>query len=214
MTKSNLTSINVILDSSGSMEPLRSDTIGNFNSFVKDQKDVPGEALFSLCTFNTDYNLIHDCVKIHDVPQLTKTAYKTQGSTALLDAMGHTIDEVGKKLAALPEEERPSRVVFLIITDGMENASHRYTASQIKSMVEHQKEKYSWDFIFLGANIDTITVGSSLGISSQDTLDYEASSAGTHRLYNTISNNLRSYRVSSTRTSFFDPDNNGSEQKK
>lgn len=198
MTKENFTSINVIVDASGSMAGLSHDTIGNFNAFLKEQKEFPGEAVFTLCTFNTDYRLPHDFVKLASVPNLDSKTYVPQGGTALLDAMGTTIDSVGRKLAALPEEERPSKVIFLIITDGHENSSHRYSAAQIKSMVEHQKDVYSWEFVFMGANIDAIAAGTNLGISAQNTLNYAATSAGTADLYKSISSSMNTYRSSNS----------------
>jgi uncharacterized protein YegL len=210
MTKENLTSINVIIDASGSMSHLTHDTIGNFNTFLKDQKEFPGEAAFTLCTFNTDYRLVHDFTKIAGVPNLDAKTYLPQGGTALLDAMGTTIDSIGKKLAALPEEERPSKVIFLIITDGHENSSRRFTAPQIKAMVEHQKETYSWEFVFMGANIDAIAAGTNLGISMQNTMNYAATSAGTADLYKSISSNTSSYRGSnSSRADFFNQTQQG-----
>jgi uncharacterized protein YegL len=204
MTKENFTSINVIIDASGSMGHLATDTIGNFNSFLQEQKAFPGEAVFTLCTFNTDYRLVHDFVKIASVTDLDKSTYRPDGGTALLDAMGTTIDSVGRKLAAMPENERPSKVIFLIITDGHENSSHSYSPEQIKSMVEHQKDVYSWEFVFMGANIDAIAAGTNLGISVQNTLNYAPTAAGTHKLYSTISENMTSYRASrSSRADFF-----------
>jgi uncharacterized protein YegL len=210
MTKENFTSINVIIDASGSMAHLSHDTMGNFNSFLKEQKEFPGEAVFTLCTFNTDYHLTHDFVKIASVPDLDSKSYVPQGGTALLDAVGTTIDSVGRKLAALPEEERPSKVIFLIITDGHENSSRRYSAEQIKSMVEHQKNVYSWEFVFMGANIDAIATGTNLGISMQNTLNYDATSVGTQELYKSISSNMNAYRSStSSRADFFNQTQQG-----
>lgn len=204
MTKENFTSINVIVDASGSMSHLTHDTIGNFNTFLKEQKEFPGEAAFTLCTFNTDYRLAHDFVKIASVPNLDGITYRPEGGTALLDAMGTTIDSIGKKLAAMPEEERPSKVIFLIITDGHENSSRRYTAAQIKEKVEHQKDTYSWEFVFMGANIDAIAAGTNLGISMQNTMNYAATAAGTADLYKSISSNMSGYRGSnSSRADFF-----------
>lgn len=210
MTKENFTSINVIVDASGSMSHLAHDTIGNFNTFLKEQKEFPGEAVFTLCTFNTDYRLPHDFVKIAGVPNLDAKTYIPQGGTALLDAMGTTIDSLGRKLAAMPEEERPSKVIFLIITDGHENSSKRYSAEQIKAMVEHQKDVYSWEFVFMGANIDAIATGTNLGISAQNTLNYAATAAGTHELYSTISSSMNTYRSSnSSRADFFNQTQQG-----
>src|ERR1700678_698168 len=147
--KDNFTSINVIIDASGSMQGLRNDTIGSFNTFLQEQKDVPGEAVFTLCTFNTTYHLVHDFVKLATVPNLDPKSYAPEGGTALLDAIGQTIDTVGAKLAAMPEEERASKVVVLIITDGEENMSRRYTPEQIKTMVKHQEDVYNWTFCFM-----------------------------------------------------------------
>lgn len=210
MTKENFTSINVIIDASGSMSHLTHDTIGNFNTFLKEQKEFPGEAVFTLCTFNTDYHLTHDFVKIAGVPNLDSKAYVPQGGTALLDAMGTTIDSVGRKLAALPEAERPSKVIFLIITDGHENSSKRFDSAQIKAMVEHQKDVYSWEFVFMGANIDAIAAGTNLGISMHNTLNYSADSVGTRQLYKSISENMSSYRGSnSSRADFFNQTQQG-----
>lgn len=210
MTKENFTSINVIIDASGSMSGLTHDTINSFNTFLKEQKEFPGEAVFTLCTFNTDYRLPHDFVKIAGVPALDNQTYKPNGGTALLDAMGTTIDSVGRKLASMPEEERPSKVIFLIITDGHENSSRHYSAEQIKSMVEHQKDVYSWEFVFMGANIDAIAAGTNLGISAQNTLNYVPSAAGTHQLYRSISENMSNYRSSnSSRADFFNQTQQG-----
>jgi hypothetical protein len=206
MTKENLTSINVIIDASGSMSYLTHDTIGNFNTFLAEQKVVPGEAVFTLCTFNSDYRLTHDFVKIASVPALTNKTYIPQGGTALLDAMGTTINSVGQKLAAMPEDERPSKVIFLIITDGHENASRNFNSAQIKEMVSHQRDKYSWEFVFMGANIDAIAAGTNLGISMNNTMNYEATKGGTHKLFNTISESMTHYRGGAASTAdFFSP---------
>lgn len=202
--KENFTAINVIIDASGSMSHLASDTIGNFNSFLKEQQEQPGEANFTLCVFNTDYRLVHDFTKIANVGKLTKGTYSPNGGTALFDAMGATIESVGRKLAAMSEEERPSKVITLIMTDGHENSSRRFTAAQIKTMVTHQQDVYSWEFVFMGANIDAITAGTDLGISIHNTLNYSATPAGIAGVYQDISTNVSSYRSSnSSRADFF-----------
>ena len=196
MTKENFTSINVIVDESGSMGHLVKDTVGGFNKFLSDQKDVPGDAVFTLCLFSTKHNLPFDFVKLAHVPALTDKAYRPGGSTALLDAVGTTINHVGAKLSAMPEEERPSKVIFLIITDGEENASKEFTKEQVASMVSHQRDVYNWEFVFMGANIDAIAEGSSLGIASHNSINYRASSTGTAKLYGDVSKSLRTYRSS------------------
>jgi uncharacterized protein YegL len=204
MTRENFTSINVIIDASGSMNHLATDTIGNFNSFLAEQKACPGEAVLTLCTFNTTSNLVHDFVKLDSIPDLSAKSYKPSGGTALLDAMGSTMESVGKRLAAMAEEDRPSKVIFLIITDGHENSSNDFDSAQIKTMVEHQKDVYSWEFVFMGANIDAIAAGTNLGISTQNTMNYSATPAGTHDLYKSVSTNMRSYRASrSSKADFF-----------
>lgn len=199
MTKENFTSINVIIDASGSMQSLTKDTIGSFNSFLTEQKAVPGEAVFTLCTFNTDYKLVHDFVALTEVPDLDPKSYRPNGCTALLDAMGVTINSVGQKLAAMPENDRPSKVIFLIITDGEENSSQKFTLEQVQSMVEHQRSKYSWEFVFIGANIDAIATGSSLGISAANSLNYDSTAVGTRGVYKSASSNLRSYRLQASK---------------
>jgi len=193
--KENFTSINVVIDRSGSMQHLATDTIGGFNQFLKDQKDVPGEAVLTLCTFSTDYSVVHDCLVLADVPELDKTSYKANGGTALLDALGTTINSVGAKLAAMEEDERPSKVIFLVITDGEENSSREFTKEQIKSMVEHQQDVYKWQFVFMGANIDSMAEGTSIGIAQNNTMDYEATSEGTIGLYTDVSHSLTRYRT-------------------
>lgn len=207
MTKENLTSINVIIDASGSMQGLTKDTIGSFNTFLDEQKAVPGEAMFTLCTFNTDYRLLHDCAILAGVPGLDAKTYRPNGGTALYDAIGTTITSVGQKLAAMAEEDRPSKVIFLIMTDGEENMSRRYTYDQIKEMVAHQSDKYSWEFVFMGANIDSMKTGTSLSVSAANTMNYDFSPAGTKEVYKTASSNLRSYRLQSKqKVDFFKQD--------
>jgi uncharacterized protein YegL len=204
--KENLTSINVIIDASGSMSGLCQDTIGSFNTFLKEQKEFPGEAAFTLCTFNDTAQTVHDFVKIASVNDISTQSYRPAGNTALLDAMGATIDSVGRRLASMPEEERPSKVLFLIITDGEENASRRYTREQIKGMVEHQQSVYNWSFVFIGANIDAFTAGTSLGFTASNSVAYAASKVGTSKLYSSVSSNttaLRSRKSSTSTADFF-----------
>lgn len=196
MTKENFTSINVIIDKSGSMHHLKNDTIGGFNQFLSDQKLVPGEVVFTLCTFSTDHKFVHNFVKMENVPNLDDTSYVPNGNTALLDAVGKTIDQVGNKLSALPEEERPSKVLFLIITDGQENASREFTKEKVRSMITHQREVYNWEFVFMGANIDSFAEGASLGISKNHTFNFMPSAAGTKDLYRNISSSTTRYRSS------------------
>jgi uncharacterized protein YegL len=206
MTKENFVSINVIIDRSGSMAGLAADTIGSFNSFLSDQKSVPGEAAFTLCTFSNDYTLVHDFVTLASVPDLNPKSYRASGGTALLDAVGNTINSVGQKLAAMPEDERPSKVIFLIITDGEENSSRTFTKAQVKSLIEQQQSVYNWEFVFMGANIDAVSEGSSLGVASYNSVNYTASAGGTKILYKSVSSGMKSYRSrtnTSSKVNFF-----------
>lgn len=202
--KDNSVSINIIIDKSGSMATVINDTIGGFNKFLADQKAIPGEASLTLCTFNTECTLVHSAIPLASVPDLCNKTYNTSGMTALLDAMGTTITSVGEKLAALSEDERPSKVVFLIITDGQENSSHKFTKDQIKSMVKLQTEVYSWDFIFMGANIDSFGEADALGITGSNTMNYAASDVGTRSLYKNISENMSNYRSTKSKVDFFE----------
>lgn len=216
--KKDFTSINVILDKSGSMGPLTDDTIGGFNKFLDEQKLVPGEATLSLCAFNEECTFVYDWVPLSSIQPLDDEKYSPKGNTALLDAIGVTIDKVGNKLSAMKEDERPSKVLFLIITDGQENASHlkkqydmnfreasfkvnmnelQYPLNRIKEMIKHQKEKYNWSFIFLGANLDAIKGGNSLGTITHQ---YSPSTSGTAKLYNQISDATTTYRSGSSFT--------------
>jgi predicted GIY-YIG superfamily endonuclease/uncharacterized protein YegL len=197
--KDNFVAIAAILDASGSMHGLTCDTIGSFNQFLQEQKAVPGEVAFTLCTFNTDYRLVHDFQPLANVSELTLETYRAEGGTALLDAMGTTIDALGVRLAALPEHERPSKVIVLVITDGEENSSHRYTREQIQAKVQHQQDVYSWSFVFIGANIDAISAGTSMGFTTANSVNYVASAGGTRSLYNSISSNMTSYRSAAVR---------------
>jgi hypothetical protein len=179
MTDANKTSITVILDKSGSMEPVRLDTVGGYNTFIEGQKQLPGECEVTLIQFNNHREFTY---KSTDIKKLDKglliEQYRPTNGTALLDAIGVAIEEKGAEFAALPEEMRPGKVMFVIITDGAENASQDFTFTKIKEMIEHQKNAYQWDFTFLGANIDTFDVADSLGIAANKSLSFSTSKAG------------------------------------
>lgn len=194
MTKANFTSISIVLDRSGSMQPLIKETIAGFNSFLEEQKKVEGDAVLTLATFANDYTLVHDGVPIQQVPALTKENYKTSGFTALLDAIARTINATGAKLASMAEHERPSQVLLVIITDGEENHSREFTHIKVMEMIKHQQEKYAWSVVYLGANQDAIQVGASMGIAAGNTATYGASVLGTKSAYSSISSNTSSLR--------------------
>jgi uncharacterized protein YegL len=163
--KEGLTEIIAILDNSGSMANLTNDTIGGYNTFINDQKNIPGEAILTTVLFNTKYILLHDRINIKKTKPITEKEYRAGGGTALLDAMGKTINDVGLKLHNTDEDERPSKVIVFIITDGEENSSKEFTHEKIKEMVTLQKNIYSWEFLFMGANIDSFSVAETIGIN-------------------------------------------------
>lgn len=197
----NLTEMVFILDMSGSMVNLTSDTIGGYNSLINEQKKQPGEANITTVLFDHRYNLLHDRISIKDVPELTTREYMPSGMTAMLDAVGMTITSIGQKLNNTPEEERPGSVVVTIITDGMENSSKEYTWKQVQSMIKEQREKYNWVFTFIGANIDVAKVSNDLGIDARLSKSYTASKTGTSTVYSAMSKAVSYTRgVMSTKT--------------
>ena len=181
--RENLTEMVFVLDRSGSMSGLAADTIGGFNELIEKQKKIEGDAYVTTVLFDHEYEVLHDHVALGEVAPLTDKEYFARGSTALLDAVGRTINAVGARLAATPEEERPEHVVFVITTDGMENASCEYTAKQVREMVEHQQQKYSWQFVFLGANMDAVSEARNLGISAKYAADFTPSHSGVRKMY-------------------------------
>lgn len=175
----NLTELVFILDRSGSMSGLEGDTIGGFNSMIAKQKNEAGEAVVSTVLFDDSCDVIHDRVKIADVPRLTEKEYYVRGCTALLDAVGRAIHHIGNVQKYARDEDKPAKTLFVITTDGLENASREYTFDKVKKMIERQKEKYNWEFLFLGANIDAIEVAGHMGISRDRAANYNCDSEGT-----------------------------------
>ena len=175
----NLTELVFILDRSGSMAGLESDTIGGFNSMISKQQKGEGEVLVSTVLFDDQCEVIHDRVKISEVKKMTEDDYYVRGCTALLDAVGGAIHHIGNVHKYAREEDRPAKTLFIITTDGLENASRQYSIKDVKRMIERQKEKYNWEFLFLGANIDAIEVAGSMGISRDRAANYNSDSVGT-----------------------------------
>ena len=192
--KNNLTEIVFILDRSGSMARLVEDTIGGFNSFIETQKQEDGEALLTTILFDDKYEILHNGVDIKTVKPMTTKEYSARGMTALLDAIGKTINTVGDRLNKTKEDDKPSKVIFVITTDGQENMSKEFNQAQIKAMIEHQINTYNWQFLFLGANIDAVGTAQSFGISGQFASNYTANSVGTDSLYSSLSKSVASYR--------------------
>ncbi|MCD8021114.1 MAG: hypothetical protein LUF92_16515 [Clostridiales bacterium] len=194
--KDNLTEMVFILDRSGSMAHLTEDTIGGFNAMIEKQKSEPGEAVVTTVLFENRYEIFHDHLPLQELNPLTNKEYFALGTTALLDAVGITINTVGARLNDTPEEERPGKVIIVITTDGLENASHEYTRTQIKDMITHQQDKYSWNFVFLGANMDAVKEASSIGIQADFARNYTASAAGTANLFAGVSASMEVMRSS------------------
>jgi uncharacterized protein YegL len=192
--KDGLSEIICVIDSSGSMKLIKNDAIGGFNTFLEEQKKLPGEGTLTLIQFNTDYEVIHENKPLSDVSPINDKDYIPRGSTALLDAIGKAVDSTGRRLANTPEENRPEKVIVAILTDGKENASTSYDLSKIKDMIRHQKEKYSWEFIFLGANQDAFAEAAKIGIDSKDTLNFAATDDGIRSAYSDMSNSISTYR--------------------
>ena len=184
--KKNLTELVFILDRSGSMAGLEKDTIGGFNAMIEKQRGEPGEALISTVLFDNETEVIHDRIPLDRVPALTEKEYFVRGCTALLDAVGGAIHHIGNVHKYAREEDRPEKALFVITTDGMENASHFYTYDQVKAMIQRQQEKYGWEFLFLGANIDAAREATRFGIRADRAANYYADSVGTEVVYEAV----------------------------
>ena len=192
--KKNLTEIVFILDRSGSMAGLEDDTIGGFNAMIEKQKREQGEALVSTVLFDNDSEVIHDRVDIQRIKPMTHKEYYVRGCTALLDAVGGAIHHIGNVHKYAREEDRPEKTLFIITTDGMENASSKYSYEKLKAMIERQKEKYGWEFLFLGANIDAAKDAARFGIGADRAANYHADSEGTNVIYETVSEAITQVR--------------------
>ena len=185
--KKNLTELVFILDKSGSMAGLEADTIGGFNSMIERQKKQPGEAYVSTVLFSNNSTVIHDRVDIRRIEPLTDRQYFVGGGTALIDAIGSAIHHIGKVHKYAREEDIPEHTIFVITTDGMENASHRYTIDEVKAMVEKEKSKYGWEFLFLGANIDAVETAAYFGIGADRAVRFHNDARGQAINYRTVS---------------------------
>lgn len=194
--KKGLTELVFILDRSGSMSGLESDTIGGYNALLEKQKKEPGEAVITTVLFDDKYELLHDRINIRGIVPITDREYYVRGSTALLDAVGKTINKIGNAQKHTAEDERAEHVMFVITTDGMENASCEFSYAKVRKMIEHQKRKYGWEFIFLGANIDAIATAERFGISEDRATNYNADSEGTSLNYAVISETVSCLRAS------------------
>lgn len=191
-----MTELVFILDKSGSMSGLETDTIGGYNSMLEKQKELEGRCRVSTVLFNQQYELLHDRIDLPAVNPISETDYQVGGSTALLDAIGHTINKIVQIQKQTAEAYRANRVLFVIITDGEENSSREFTAEKVRQMIEDQKSGSNWEFIFLGANIDVVQTASRYGINPDRAVPYLSDREGTQLNYNVMSEAVKNYRRS------------------
>ena len=184
--KNNITELVFILDRSGSMAGLEADTIGGFNAMIEKQKMQDGECYVSTVLFDNESEVIHDRVKLSEIKPMTDDDYTVRGCTALIDAIGGAIHHIGNIHKYARTEDVPENTMFIITTDGMENASRRYSCDKVKAMIERQKEKYGWEFLFIGANIDAVETASRYGIGADRAVNYNADKEGTSIVYESV----------------------------
>jgi uncharacterized protein YegL len=194
--KKGLTELVFILDKSGSMGGLETDTIGGFNALLEKQKAVEGECHITTVLFDNNYELLHDRIDIKAVSPISEKEYCVGGTTALLDAIGRTIQKIGNAQKNTAHDYRAEKVMFVIITDGEENASREYSAERVKQMIEHQKTRYGWAFIFLGANVDAVATAGRFGISADRAQNYHADSEGVELNFRVMSEAVATFRKS------------------
>lgn len=198
--KHNLCDVIIVLDRSGSMQSIRSDTIGGVNQFIEDQKKVPGDCRLTLVQFDDRYEPMLAAVPIREAKPLDQHTYVPRGNTALFGAVGRTIDESGARFANLAESERPEKVIFVIVTDGLENHSHvgewsrNYTRDMVKALIDQQQNIWKWQFVFIGAQQDAILSAADIGIAASNAINYTNNPIGTTALYASVSSNVRSFR--------------------
>lgn len=193
--KKDLVELVFILDRSGSMTGLERDTIGGFNSMIDKQKKIEGEALVSTVLFDDRFEVLHNRVNIKEIKLMTSKDYYVRGSTALLDAIGRSINHMVNVYKKLRSEDKPEKTVFVITTDGMENASREYSIKDVNRLINVQKEKYGWEFIFLGANIDAVSTARAFGIHEDRVANYHSDQAGTELNYQVISETIENLRI-------------------
>ena len=192
--KNNLTELIFILDRSGSMAGLEKDTIGGFNAMIRKQRDGVGKTLVTTMLFDQEYQFIHDRLPLEEVPELTEETYTVRGCTALLDAVGTVVDYLGIIHKYAREEDRPDRTLIVITTDGMENASRRFSYERVQELIRRGQEAYGWEILFLGANMDAAKEAGRMGIRKEWTADYHADPRGTAVVYDAVGDTIREAR--------------------
>ena len=192
--KNNITEIVFILDRSGSMSGFEADTIGGFNATIEKQKEQDGKVYVSTVLFDNESEVIHDRVDINEIKRMTRRDYQVRGCTALLDAIGGAIHHIGNIHKYARPEDVPEHTIFIITTDGMENASQRYSSDKVKEMIKRQTEKYGWEFIFLAANIDAVETAENIGIRKERAANYRQTKEGVYRSYCAMSEAISSVR--------------------
>jgi len=192
--KKDYTHISFVLDRSGSMTSCIDSTISNFNEFLQSQRETPGEATFTLVQFNQRYNMTYDFRRIDKVTGLNRENYRTGGSTALFDAIGDCINITSLNINELEKNEQPEKIIFVILTDGFENASRKYNGSKINEMINKKTSEDNWEFVFLGANQDAIVSAESIGINRKYAFTFDASNSGTKNFYDLLKSKITSYR--------------------
>lgn len=197
-TNNNITELVFILDRSGSMAGLEGDTIGGFNSLIEKQKKQDGKCYVSTVLFDHLTDVIHDRVELENIKPMTNEDYYVRGCTALIDAIGGAIHHIGNIHKYAREEDVPEHTMFVIMTDGYENASHIYTSDKVKAIIKRQKEKYGWEFLFIGANIDAVETAKHFGINEDRAVNYHADSQGTSVVYDTVGDTVCCMRESRT----------------
>ncbi len=192
--KKNYSDITIVLDRSGSMDSCKDDVIGGFNTLIKAQRKAEGEATVNLYQFDDKYETVYENKNVLDAPLLTGRTFVPRGQTALYDAVGKTIVVTGERYAGMKEEERPEKVFFVVITDGEENDSREYVFSSVKTMIEHQQEKYGWQFVFLGSEVRAVEDAVKMGVKQSHAMHYDKSAKGYDAAYVSISKNITKMR--------------------
>jgi hypothetical protein len=212
--KNNYTHIAVILDRTGSMESIRDDTIGGFNAFLNTQKAEPGSASLTLVQFDSQdpYEIVHKFKPLAEVPELTRATFVPRASTPLLDAMGRGINDLEKSLADMPEDEKPSRVVMVVITDGQENASLEFRKDQIEKMIKEKQEKSDWQFVFLSADLAAIGDALASGVRAAQAMAFDKTAEGTNEAWKSVSNRIAQFRAAAAPSVAFEEEDRRKQQ--